>query len=223
MKTNDLYRVCYMTAVVALGIGLRIYLPFLRNSLKTGFNPRSVLILGGSSALGAATIQLLRLAAPDCTILTTSSPKHHYHLTASLGATAAYDRNSSSLIEDIKLATENYRGVDAIIDTVGAASMDRRVFKAFDSNGSKRYAQVWTGDEEIEVPDGVESVMFRGRDLSRLQGGENMMAALQALLEEGKYKLPLRARKVGDGLEGLERGLELMRKGVSGEKLVVGL
>ena len=219
-----MHSVCYMTAIISLGIGLQSNIPFLRHSLlKPGFNRKSVLILGGSSALGAATIQLLRLAAPHCTILTTSSPKHHYHLTANLGATAAYDRNSRSLIEDIKLATEGYRGVDAIIDAVGAASTDRRVFKAFDPHGFKRYAQVWTGDEEIEVPDGVESVMFRGRDLSRLQGGDNSMASLQALLEKGRYKLPLPVRMVGHRLEGLERGLELMRKGVSGEKLVVGL
>lgn len=123
----------------------------------------------------------------------------------------------------MKSASPGSRGVDAIIDVVGAGSSQNHIFDVFDSNGPKRYAQVWTGDDEIEVPDGVDSIMFRSRDLSQLQGSRNIMAALQTLLKEDKYRLPLPVRKLGDGLEHLEEGLELMRKGVSGEKLVVAI
>jgi NADPH:quinone reductase-like Zn-dependent oxidoreductase len=216
-----MFRVCYLTGLVSLGVGLKISLPFLKDGPTTDFKPSSVLILGGSSAVGAATIQLLRLAIPDCTILATSSPKHHSHITNKLGASRAFDRNSPSLIMDVKLTTLRTRGVDAIIDTVGAGSTERYIFDAFDSNGPKKYAQVWTGDEKIEVPSGVDSVLFRGRDISQLHGGKNIMLALQTLLEEDKYKLPLPVHKVGDGFDALGKGLELMRKGVSGEKLVV--
>ena len=214
-------RVCFLTAVIGLGIGLDTPLPFLKDGPTTGFTPSSVLILGGSSALGAATIQVLRLAVPNCTILATSSPNHHHHITKTLGADVAIDRNSSSLVEDVKLATLGFRGVDAIIDAVGAGASQRHVFEAFDRDGPRRYAQVWTGDDEIEVPSGVNSIMFRGRDLPQLQGGKNVMASLQVLLEKGRYKLPLTVKKVGDGFDGLETALELMRKGVSGQKLVV--
>lgn len=200
---------------------MKISLPFLKDGPITHFKPSSVLILGGSSAVGAATIQLLRLALPDCTILATSSPKHHSHLIKTLGASGVFDRNSASLIADVKSASPRSQGVDAIIDTVGAASMQRHIFEALDSNGPKKYAQVWTGDEEIEVPSGVESVTFRGRDLSQLPGGKNVMSALQLLLKEDKYKLPLPVHKVGYRLDALKEGLDLMRKGVSGEKLVV--
>jgi hypothetical protein len=67
----------------------------------------------------------------------------------------------------------------------------------------------------------VDSVLFRSRDLPQLQGGKNVMRALQTLLSEDKYKLPLPVKIVGNGLDKLEAGLNLMRKGVSGEKLVV--
>jgi len=200
---------------------LKTSLPFLKDGPTTDIKPSSVLILGGSSAVGAAAIQLLRLAIPDCTILATSSPKHHSRITNKLGANKAFDRNSPSLIIDVKLATPGSRGVDAIIDTVGAGRTQRHIFEAFDTSGPKRYAQVWTGDEEIEVPSGVDSAMFRGRDMTKLQGGKNIMLTLQTLLEEDKYKLPLPVHKVGNGLDALGKGLELMRKGVSGEKLVV--
>ncbi|KAJ5610640.1 transcriptional regulator family: Fungal Specific TF [Penicillium lagena] len=147
--------------MMALGIGLKTRLPFLPDGPTTGFNPSSVLILGGSSALGAAVIQLLRLAVPDCLILATSSPKHHKHLVSVLGADGAFDRNSTSLITEVKSASGS-QGVDAIIDAVGAGSSQRNIFEAFNPSGPKKYAQVWTGDEEIQVPSGVDSVMFRG-------------------------------------------------------------
>ncbi|KAJ5681328.1 uncharacterized protein N7477_001268 [Penicillium maclennaniae] len=42
--------VSYLTAMMALGIGLKTPLPFLKGGPITGFKPSSVLILGGSSA-----------------------------------------------------------------------------------------------------------------------------------------------------------------------------
>ncbi|KAK5993488.1 Dehydrogenase orsE [Cladobotryum mycophilum] len=213
--------VCYYTGIAALGIGLQSSLPFVGDGPLTDFKPSSVLVLGGSSALSAAVIQLLHLALPDCRILATSSPKHHDHITNNLGADKAFDRNSTSLVADVKVASPSSRGVDAIIDAVGAGATERYIFETFDPDGPRRYAQVWTGDAEIQVPSGVNSMLFRSRDVPQLQGADNMMQALQTLLEQGKYKLPLPVQNVGNGLGALERGLELMRKGVSGEKLVV--
>ncbi|KAJ5580337.1 uncharacterized protein N7459_006322 [Penicillium hispanicum] len=215
--------VCYLTAVMALGIGLKAPLPFLQGGPTTGLRPSSVLILGGSSAVGAATIQLMRLSVPECTILATSSSRHHAHLVNSLGVDRAFDRNSVSLVTDVKSATPDSKGVDAIIDAVGAGATERHVFETFDVTGPKKYAQVWTGDEEVRPPAGVDSVLFRGRDLPQLPGNENIMQALEGLLERGTYKLPLPLNRVGHRLEGLRKGLELMRQGVSGEKLVATL
>lgn len=208
---------------MALGIGLKTPLPFLEGGETAGFQPYSVLILGGSSAVGAATIQLLRLAVPGCKILTTSSIRHYDYIKDTLGADVVIDRWSESLVKDVKSQTPECRGVDAIIDAVGAGSLQSLVFETFDAQGPKKYAQVWTGDEEIKVPSGVKSVLFRGRDLPKLPGNENIMKSLERLLEEEKYKLPLPVHEVGRGFDELERGLDLMRQGVSGEKLVVSV
>ena len=207
--------------MVELGAGLSLPLPFLKDGptadrLKSG----SILVLGGSSALGASAIQLLRLALPDAVILTTVSAKHQ-KLVPKLGAHEALDRSSSSLISNIKAATPNGKGVDAIFDAVGAGASDRSVFDALNASGPMRYAQVWTGDDEIEVPIGVDSVLFRSRDFMQISGGENFFLALETLLAAGKYKAPLPIRKAGDSLKSLESGLDAMRRGVSGEKLVV--
>ncbi|KAF2123211.1 chaperonin 10-like protein [Lophiotrema nucula] len=211
--------VCYATAIAALGIGLKTPLPFIIDGPRTGLVPSYILVLGGSSALGAAVIQLLRLALPDSTVFATSSPKHHTHIVNTLGAHRAFDRSSSSLVEDVKRGTPASQGLDAIVDVVGAGTSD--IFEAFNPNGPKRYAQVWTGEDKIQTPEDVDSVLFRSRDLSQLQGGDNIMLSLQTLLEDGRYKLPLPVNNVGQGFEALQKALDLMRMGVSGEKLVV--
>lgn len=207
---------------MSLGFGLRAPLPFVPDGAADGFKPAAVLILGGSSALGAAAIQLLRLAVPQCAILTTSSPKHFDHL-ASLGADKTLDRSSESLVDDARAATANAKGVDAILDLVGAGASQRKIFDAFNPEGPRKYAQVWTGDDEVAVPEGVDSVLFRSRDWAQVQGGAYFMKALENLLKEGKYKRPLPVEVVGQGLDGLKAGLDLMRKGVSGQKLAVTL
>lgn len=215
--------VSYFTAVMGLGIGLGMSLPFIPGAVGDGFVPKTVLVLGGSSALGAASILLLRLTVPSCRILATGSKRHLGHITDYLGADVAIDRNSGSLVADIRASTEGGKGLDAIIDTVGAGAEDSSIFEVFESSGPKKYAQVWTGEDEIRVPEGVESVLFRSRDFGLLQGGTNIMQGLQTLLEKGQYKPPLPVRIVGTGINGLNQGLNLMRKGVSGEKLVVSL
>lgn len=215
--------VCYLTGIMALGIGLKTRLPFLKGGPASGLQPSSVLILGGSSAVGAATIQLLRLAIPGCRILATSSSRHHDYLKSHLGVDEAIHRNSSSLPQDVKQATRSCQGVDAILDVVGAGRTQRDVFEALNPNGPKIYAQVWTGDEQIDAPNGVNSIMFRGRDLPQLPGSQNIVRALEQLLHEEKYTLPLPVHHVGHGLGALEKALELMRQGVSGEKLVVSI
>lgn len=214
--------VCFFTAMVGLGAGLGVPLGFVEGGNKEGFRPKSVLVLGGSSALGAAATQLLKVAVPGITVLATASVKHHQWLKR-LGVDGSIDRASKTLVEDVKRASPEGRGVDATFDAVGAGATERNVFETFDEGGSKKYAQVWTGDDEIKVPDGVDSVLFRSRDFMQIPGGKNIMLALQTLMEEGTYKLPLPVREVGNGLQGLEKGLDLMRKGVSGEKLVVAL
>lgn len=49
------------------------------------------------------------------------------------------------------------------------------------------------------------------------------MPGLATLVQNGKYRLPLKIEIVGKGFETIERGLDKLMKGVSGTKYVVSL
>jgi NADPH:quinone reductase-like Zn-dependent oxidoreductase len=240
-------RICYLTAVSAIIKGFGIPLPHLREPPKN--NPpnlddltspitiakqpelpkqpaeiTSVLVLGGSSGVGGSAVQLLRQALPDLVIITTNSAAHKEKVTK-LGATAWVDRNleSSQLVKAIKQASPDGKGVDAIIDAVaGAADGNGAVFDAFRGDGPKLYSHVMTGTK-VNVPHGVKAATVFGRMAFQVDGGGAAMTKLVDLVDAGKFKLPLEIEVVGKGLDVIGGGLEKLKSGVSGKKLVVSL
>ena len=217
--TYDLMRsICYNTAVIAILEGLKVALPYIPGTVATRSIPKSVLVLGGSSSVGASAIQLLRIAYPSLPIFTTSSPTHHKTL-ISLGATKAFDYHSTTLVADIKSATPGLSGVDMIIDCVGSGSQQTDIFQVFDPSQSKLYSSVFTG-VDIPVPEGVTKQNISGWSIFAVQGGKAIIPALTKLVEAGTYKLPLSVKVVGHGLDHIADCLDLT-KTVSGEKLVV--
>lgn len=180
-----------------------------------------MLVLGGSSAIGAAAIQLLRLANPSATILTTSSAKHHDHL-SSLGATKCFERSAQENPSIIKAATPDGVGVDGILDAVTAAAGQPAVFSALNPAGPRIYSQVVTG-QNPQVPEGVNATQVFGRKILGAKGGMTAMPALAGLIANGKYKLPVAVETVGKGLDSIESGLNKLMKGVSGSKFVVSV
>ena len=211
--------ICYLTAAAAITDGLHVPLPQLD---PTGHSSlKSILVLGGSSAVGAAAIELLRLAIPSATILTTSSATHHKHL-LSLGATKCFDRSAQDDTSAIKAATPDGSGVDAILDAVTAAASQPAIFTALNPAGPKIYSQVVTG-QNVEVPEGVKSTAVFGRQIFGAKGGMAAMPGLASLVQSGKYMLPVKIEVLGTGFDVIEQGLGKLMKGVSGTKYVVSV
>ena len=198
---------------------MHVPLPYLDSTDSSSL--KSILVLGGSSNVGAAAIQLLRLALPAASILTTSSAEHHAHL-ISLGATKCFDRSAQKDTSSIKAATPGDSGVDAILDAVTAAATQPAVFTALNPKGPKIYAHPVTG-QNVEVPEGVESTGIFGQQILGAKGGMNAMPGLASLVQSGKYKLPVKAEVLGKGFNAIEQGLDKLMKGVSGTKYVVSL
>lgn len=121
---------------------------------------------------------------------------------------------------DIRSVTDEGKGVDAIVDAVASAATATSIFDTLRADGPREYSQVFTG-QQVSVPDDVKRTVVFGRKIFELPGGKNSMAALAGLLNQQKYKLPIKVQTVGSGFESIELGLEQLKKGVSGTKLVV--
>ena len=214
-----MYRICYLTAATIITVGLHVPLPHLDSTGSSSL--KTILVLGGSSNVGAAAIQLLRLALPSATILTTSSAEHHDRL-ISLGATKCFDRSAQEDTSSIKAATPGDSGVDAILDAVTAAATQPAVFTALNSKGPKLYSHAVTG-QNVEVPEGVQSTSIFGQQIFGVKGGMSAMPGLASLVQSGKYKLPAKVEVLGNGFSTIEQGLDKLMKGVSGTKYVVSL
>lgn len=227
-RVATLYSICYLTAASAILFGIRVPIPHISPTPPTPGGdserqqqhrlPRSVLVLGGASAVGSAAIQLLKSAAPDAVILTTASPKHVDRLEA-LGATKVIDRHSTSVLDEVLGAASG--GVDAIIDCLTAAAEDGSVFDALSIDGPRAYVQVFTG-EQVQVPSDVNATVVFGRQVFGAPGGLNALSQLSQELDQGRYKLPVPVEVIGKGWEAIGKGLETYQNGgVSGHKLIV--
>lgn len=226
--------VCIITAAAAIVVGLKIPLPGLGTTqLDQATAPNSVLVLGGSSVVGASVVQLLRLAlGPSARIVATSAPGHHTFLTAHMGATACLDRVAQGDVAALRRAgapatsdaADAAAGYDAIVDAVGACAQQPQVLDALRSDGLRMFAEGATGSgTSTPVPEGVTSTLIIGHTIFNTDGGKDFFRYVAKLVAEGQFKVAAKVDMVGNGLEAVEAGLEKLRKGVSGAKLVVTL
>ena len=177
-------------------------------------------VVGGSSSVGATAIEILRLALPDSTILTTcSSP--HFENAIKLGATQAFDSRAGDVLKEIRTASPGGRGVEVIFDSVDGVAAQPQLMQLL--IGPKQFAEVATGSnvDPKTVPEDVKHQVGGMVQIMSKPLGASVAPALTDLLADEKYKLPIRAEVAGKGLEGIEPGLRKLMKGVSGTKLVI--
>lgn len=108
-----------------------------------------------------------------------------------------------------------------------------KIFSALNKDGPKLLSQVMTSPhspslgQQIPPEMGVKVAqpVFGRMTFEVMPGGMSAMSRLTELVEAGggKFKLPLNVEVVGKGLASIGPGLEKLRGGVSGTKLVVSL
>jgi NADPH:quinone reductase-like Zn-dependent oxidoreductase len=201
-------------------LALKVPLPFIQTLSSDEKAPSSILVLGGSSSVGAAAIQLLRQSDPALPIIATSSIKHHQRL-MDLGANHAVDYKGSDVLKNITAASPDGVGVDVILDCVGAGSSQTDICDALNPTGLKNYAAVFTG-LPIPVPEGVRKIDTSAEHIFQAEGGNHVIAEITRLVEEGIYKVPLPVVVSGHGLEAIDKAIDRVTT-ASGEKIVVTL
>ena len=218
LSFNDasVFPLCVTTSSLALFGKDYLALPFpTLNPPSTG---ESVLIWGGSSAVGSNAIQLAKAAGLE--VLTTCSP-HSFHYVKSLGANKVFDYNIPSVTDDV--VAELDKGICAGIYLAAGKVADacqvshRSTQKLFVASSNP----VVPGD----APEGVEAKMTFGaggadafKEILPITFGGFLLEAL----EKGVYKVAPPPEVVpAKGLEGIQDALDRLKKGVSARKLVV--
>ncbi|OKL58467.1 Zinc-binding alcohol dehydrogenase domain-containing protein cipB [Talaromyces atroroseus] len=206
---------CLSTAACGLFIDLKLPLPTVP---AQPFDGKTLLVWGGASCVGSNAIQLARAAGYE--VITTASPKN-FEYVQTLGASQAFDYNSTTVKDDIVNALKG-RQLAGILDCIGFAATPICLDIAQAAEGFKFVAT--TKARFPTPPEGVQIKHIRGDDLyARPLGKAIYEDFLPAALKAGSYITAPKPTVIGKGLEHVQAGIDLVGKGVSATKVVVTL
>jgi hypothetical protein len=235
-------------STAACGLFQRDFLAMNGPSAAPVATGKTLLVWGGSTSVGSNAIQLAAAAGYD--VVTTVSP-HNFDYVRRLGARAAFDYRSKTVIPDIISAL---RGCDiagalaiglgsgsACVEIVGRCQGKRFVALAtpaasFDDvpagRGRLRHllpatARMITGNFTLALKarrHGVRTKFIWGSALIANEVGPMIFETyLPAALAESRFVAAPPPTVVGTGLAQIPTALERQRRGVSATKLVVRL
>ncbi|OAG11842.1 zinc-binding oxidoreductase CipB [Paraphaeosphaeria sporulosa] len=191
--------------------------------VPTGSKDKVILIWGGSSSVGSCAVQLC--AAAGLTVLTTSSTKNYVYA-KDIGAAETFDYNDDEVVDKLVKATRGKEVVGAYDAISSEASLAACVNFLYAVGGGK-LSLTLAGTKLPDMPESVKAVAGRP-PLQGPDGGEPIWRQvwkdfLETGLQNGKLKAKPDAHILKGGLERLQEGLDLVRKGVSAKKIVVDL
>ncbi|KAF8491583.1 dehydrogenase [Russula emetica] len=199
-----------VTALQCLHETLQLPSPFETRS--TAQQPqRTILIWGGSSAVGQYAIQFAKLCG--LRVLTTASFKN-FDLVKGLGADGVFDYRDEGVVEKIRAATGN--ALDIAIDTISEGKTPAQVTGAIGDKGGKVAIIL-----PYESPRPIVKVTFSmvPELLRRGTDGKWYVDLFKQILATGKVK-PVPVLIQPNGLAGVKDGLQYMQDGkVSAQKL----
>jgi len=235
---------CLSTA--ACGLFMKDFLALDHPSIKKTQNStgQTLVVWGGSTSLGSNAIQLA--VAAGYQVITTASPKN-FDYVKSLGASHVFDYRSPTAVSDIISVIKNKRSAGAI--AIGDGSMEACIKIVAASQGRKFIAQASVPMPAQIPPKGMALVRFIAGFLwfnistfvsCKVKGigakfiwGDDLMANevgsaiyehfLPEALANEKYVAAPEPYVVGKGLENIQAALDLVKQGVSAQKVVVSL
>ncbi|KAL1869967.1 hypothetical protein Daus18300_005428 [Diaporthe australafricana] len=183
-------------------------------------NGKTVLVWGGATCVGCNAIQLA--VAGGYEVITTASPKN-FELMKRLGASQAFDYNSPTVVADLVVAFKGRTSAGAL-DCIGPASGATTAVLEVVSRmlaGSKFVATV---KPHQLIPESVST-----KHIYAISICDNFVSKgvyedfLPRALEVGSFVPAPKPLIAGKGLESVQAGIDILRKGMSAQKVVVSL
>jgi NADPH:quinone reductase-like Zn-dependent oxidoreductase len=207
---------------------------------------KTLVITGGATSVGCNAIQLAVNAGYE--VFTTASPKNADYL-KSLGATRVFDYHSKTMAKDViaALKGKTCAGAMAIatgsvghcVDIVGASEGNKFVavvagpVSLTELVSGGRFAMLRLlpkmilgnlSDARKARAQGIKTPFIWGGSLVDNEVGPAVYADfLPSALAEGRFVAAPPAQVVGSGLDAIEAGFEVQKKGMSAQKVVVSL
>lgn len=211
-------------STASCGLFQKDHLALQHPSLSPKPTGQTLLVWSGASSVGVNAIQLA--IAAGYRVIATASPKNS-DLLRGLGASEVLDYNAApaNLLEQLVSAFEN-KTIAGVIhtagDAVGPISICADLFSRVP--GNHFFTTTMLLPEADKIPDGFKHSRIFGAALEHNEVGDVIYGDfLSKALAAGKYKAAPAAEVVGDGLESLQKGIDVLRRGVSAQKLVVTL
>jgi NADPH:quinone reductase-like Zn-dependent oxidoreductase len=193
-----------------------------RDTALTPADKRGMLVWGGASSVGSAAVQSAKLMG--FTVYTTASTKHHDYM-KELGASRVFDYKEKN-VEDaiIEAAREDGLTFDMAYDAVGQLQSCLDIVNALKGEGTAKIASAPVVTERSPKLDGVK-VTFVSTPSEEVARQEHLHYLfgfwLKEKLERGEFVPSPKTKVVGSGLECLNMGMDELKSGVSGVKLVI--
>jgi NADPH:quinone reductase-like Zn-dependent oxidoreductase len=235
-------------STAACGLFQADQLGLARPSARPAQTGKAVLVWGGSTSVGTQAIQLAVAAGYE--VITTCSP-HNNDYVKRLGAAQAFNYNNPTVIKDVvsAFAGRDFAGAIAF-GTTSARSCLRIAdrckgnkfvalatppvsFEGLAPETRRRFSTLGTirklvaGNMGMQFYARSRGVQMRYIFGTSLKHNDISTAIyrdfLPDALAEGRYAAEPSPMVIGDGLEHLQRALDVQRKGVSAAKVVVTL
>ncbi|KAI1323912.1 putative zinc-binding alcohol dehydrogenase domain-containing protein cipB [Xylariaceae sp. FL0255] len=215
---------CLCTAAACLFYKDHMGLEIPSNTTAAKPTGKTILIWGGSTSVGTNAIQMSVAAGYE--VVATSSP-HNFEYVRSLGASAVFDYRSDTIVPDL---IDSLRGKIMIgcmaIGNIGAPMAYEDVVEkcvaVMKQVEGRRF--MMTFKPVTSFPGGVDARFTTATLLrSDVELGQAVWDWLSRGLAAGTYRALPKADIVGQGLEGIQPSLDILRDGVSARKLVVTL
>lgn len=192
-----------------------------RETAYTAADKKGMLVWGGASSVGSAAVQVAKLMG--FRVYTTASKKHHEYLKG-LGASKVFDYKDEHVVKQIVEAVkEDGVTVQMGYDAAGQLADCLEILRVLKGEGTAKLASAVPLKDPPKV-EGVEVkfVMAPEDEKKREEHFHFVFRVwLKEKLEKGEFVPSPRIRVVEGGLMAAQKALDELKKGVSGEKLVL--
>ncbi|KAL9616347.1 MAG: hypothetical protein Q9160_008767 [Pyrenula sp. 1 TL-2023] len=193
-----------------------------RNTAYTESDKQGILVWGGSSSVGSAVVQAAKLLG--FRVYATASEKHSAYI-KSLGASRVFDYKSGG-VEDriVKAAREDGVAISIGYDAVGAHKSCMEILKGLNGSAPAKLVSAARLPEDLAPVDGVE-VKFVLAPADEKERTEHFRFIFNVWLKEkladGQIVPSPKVQVLEGGLGAASKGLDQLKAGVSGTKLVL--